>query len=133
MLWRNNRILFILIIAILLLATFLMLMVGCGSTQDLLPGRYGTTHEGQTWVIDLQDDSSWTGTFGGELLTTGRYELDWNQITWLTDSHCESSGHPGEGTYRWRYRNDRLTFKAIGEDPCMSRKVILEDEVYRLE
>ena len=133
MLWKNNPMPLIIVIAILLIASILVMMVGCSSNQDLLPGRYGTIHEGQTWIIDLQVDGSWTGTFGGELLTRGEYELDWDQITWLTDSHCESSGHPGEGTYRWRYRNGRLTFKSIGNDPCLSREVILEDEVYRLE
>ena len=132
MLWKKNPLFSLVLIIILLLVILLFVLVGCGSTQDLLPGRYETMHEGQTWVIDLQSDGSWTGTFGGELLTTGSYELEANQITWLSDSHCEGTGHAGEASYRWRYRNDRLTFKSIGVDPCVSREVILEDEVYSL-
>jgi hypothetical protein len=120
-------------IPLLLVILILIGATACGSTQDLLPGRYGTVHEGQTWVIDLQGDGSWTGTFSGKLLTSGSYILEGEKIIWLTDSHCEGSGHPGEGTYRWKYRNDRLTFTSIGKDPCLSREVILEDEVYTLQ
>jgi hypothetical protein len=119
---------------VLLILLFILVgSAGCGSNQELIPGRYGTVHEGQTWVINLQDHGSWTGTFSGELLTSGTYIKEGDQIIWLTDSHCEGSGHPGEGIYRWKYRNDKLSFKAIGEDPCLSRKVILEDEVYRFQ
>lgn len=116
--------------SLIILIAFLAGATGCGSTQDLLPGQYGTVHQGQTWVIDLKSDGNWTGTFGGELLTSGTYSLEGEQITWLSDSHCEGTGHPGEATYRWKFRNDRLTFTSIGGDPCLSRKVILKDEVY---
>jgi hypothetical protein len=120
-------------LTLLILVSILFGASSCGPTQDLSAGQYRTIHQGQAWVIDLQSDGSWTGTYGGELLTSGTYELEGGQITWLTDSHCEESGHPGEATYRWRFRNDSLTFTSIGRDPCSSREVILEDEVYSLQ
>lgn len=115
---------------LLILVFSLAGFTGCGSTQDLLPGKYGTVHQGQTWVIDLQSDGSWTGIFGGELLTSGTYRLEGDKITWLSDSHCEGTGHPGAAAYRWRFQNGSLTFHSIGRDPCLSRNIILEDEVY---
>lgn len=104
-----------------------------GPTQDLQAGQYRTVHQDQPWVIDLRSDGSWTGTYGGVLLTSGTYKLEGGQITWLTDSHCEGSGHPGEATYRWRFHNDKLTFTSLGRDPCLSREIILEDEVYSFQ
>lgn len=117
-------------LTLLISVSILFAVSSCGTTQDLTPDQYRTIHQGQTWVIDLQSDGSWTGTYGGEVLTSGTYHLEGGQITWLTDSHCEGSGNPGEATYSWRFRNDRLTFTSIGRDPCLSREVILEDEVY---
>ena len=115
---------------LLILVTIFFSASGCQPNQELLPGQYRTSHQGQTWVIDLRSDGSWTGTFGGELLTSGTYTLEEGQITWLSDSHCEGTGYPGEATYRWRFQNDQLTFTSVGRDPCRSREIILEDEVY---
>ena len=60
-------------IILLVLLPILAVAAGCGSNQELVPGRYGTVHEGQTWVIDLEDDGSWTDAInmGPEINSTG--------------------------------------------------------------
>lgn len=115
---------------LLLVFPAILLLAGCTPNEEFMPGKYGTIHEGQTWTLDLKPDGSWTGTFSGELLTSGTYAVDGNQLTWLTDSHCMETGNPGTATYRLDLRHDTLRFSLVGRDPCQSRRVILEDEVY---
>lgn len=110
---------------------FLFILSGCGPTQEFSPGRYQTIHQGQSWILDFDPDGSWSGTFSGDLFTSGTYSIDGDQLTWLTDSHCLETGYPGPATYRLRIRNSFLTFSRIGSDPCLSRQVILEDERYQ--
>ena len=108
----------------------LCLLAGCAPGEDFSPGEYATTHEGQSWVLDFKPDGSWTGTFSGEIISSGTYTIDGDQLTWLTDSHCQETGYPGAAVYRLSIREDSLRFSRIGKDPCLSRQVILEDEVY---
>lgn len=126
----KNRIKFLFL---LLLATTLTFLSACGSPAEFSPGKYSTVHEGQSWVLDLNPGGSWTGTFSGKLLTAGTYTIDGDQITWQTDSHCEETGYPGAATYRVREQDGRYSFSLRGRDPCRSRQVILEDEIYQLE
>jgi hypothetical protein len=117
----------------LMIGFVLTTLSACGTSGDISPGRYSTVHQGQTWVLDLSPGGSWTGTFSGELLTVGTYTIDGDRITWQTDSHCEETGNPGAATYRVRERDGRYTFSLKGRDPCQSRQIILEDEIYQIE
>ena len=108
-----------------------VLTSGCKEVSEFPLGSFETVHEGEIWVMDFNTNGSWNAHYGGELFTSGTYSISGERITWDTDSYCDQGGVPSVATYRWKIRNDSLTFKLEGEELCLSRKIILEDETYQ--
>ncbi|HEX8246097.1 MAG TPA: hypothetical protein VF541_21455 [Longimicrobium sp.] len=76
------------------------------------------------WVIAIHPGNHFVGTYNGNQVVEGHYQVNGNQITF-------PAGESGQyactdpATYTWRISNGRLTFTQVGQDPCRGRAVVL--------
>ncbi len=107
-------------------------LAGCGSAPTPVPTPtsvptsvpfpYGTlVSEGPGYVYVFNTDGTFKFDSGdpGEA-DKGTYSVQGNQITFLTGDYCDAQ-KAGKGVYTWALEGDKVTFKAVGEDPCPIR------------
>ena len=88
------------------------------SNKAFPTGTYTTTGQGS---VEYRDDGTMTLWYGDDVVTTGTYSVEKNEIHFLHDTYCDEH-YGGDATYKWQYEDGVLTFELIGEDLCDGRR-----------
>ncbi len=111
----------------------LMLLFACStsSSEPSFPTGIFASESGP-FKTEWRDDGTYTSWMNGQEITSGTYSVEGNELTFETDSYCDSLG-AGEATYTWTFKDDTLTFEVKGEDPCSDRMGTLHLVSYHKE
>ena len=71
------------------------------------------------WVFRF-DSGSYTWSESGEVVASGTFSIQGNELTWQTDSYCGNEASM-KSTYTWVFENDTLEFQVKGKDNCTDR------------
>jgi hypothetical protein len=72
-----------------------------------------TTSDSNVWVINFHVRGKFIVTRNGEQAVKGSYKLRDEQIEFIDESGPLARPDAKEGTYEWKYKDKKLTFKVI--------------------
>lgn len=74
-----------------------------------------TTSDGNVWVLNFKSDGKFAVTENGEDAVEGKYKVSKTQIEFVDESGPLAQPDAKEGTYEWKYEDDKLTFDKISD------------------
>src|SRR5262245_2575509 len=74
-----------------------------------------TTSDGNVWVLKFKNDGKFDVTQNGEDAVQGKYKVSKAQIEFVDESGPLAEPDKKEGTYEWKYEDDKLTFDKISD------------------
>jgi len=92
---------------------------GTSSVQSSFPTGMFLSESGP-FKTEWREDGTYTSWMNGQEITSGTYSVNGNELTYESDSYCDSLG-AGKATYAWTLEDDTLTFELKGEDECSDR------------
>ena len=67
------------------------------------------------WVLNLKTDGKFDVTQNGEDAVQGKYKVSKTQIEFVDESGPLAEPNAKEGTYQWKYEDDKLIFDKIND------------------
>ncbi len=116
-------------IAYIICTLLLILLPACAGSNFPI-GTY--TSESGVFQNEFKEDGSFTFSMEGQVMSSGTYSIQGNELTWETDSYCDEMGGSG-AIYTWTFENDTLLFEVKGEDKCADRLGTLHFVQYHKE
>jgi hypothetical protein len=74
-----------------------------------------TTSDGNVWVLKFESDGKFDVTQNGEDAVQGKYKVSKTQIEFVDESGPLAEPKAKEGTYQWKFEDDKLTFDMISD------------------
>jgi hypothetical protein len=65
--------------------------------------------------LDFKTDGKFDVTQNGEAAVQGKYKVSKTQIEFVDESGPLAEPNAKEGTYQWKYEDDKLTFDKIND------------------
>jgi lysophospholipase L1-like esterase len=84
------------------------------------------------WIFRFDDDGTFTWSESGEVVASGTFSIQGNELTWETDSYCGNAASM-KATYTWAFENDTLEFQVKGKDKCTDRQAAVDNVPYQRE
>ncbi len=74
-----------------------------------------TTSDGNVWVLNFKTDGKFDVTQNGEDAVQGNYKVSKTQIEFVDESGPLAEPNAKEGTYQWKYEDDKLIFDKMND------------------
>ena len=84
------------------------------------------------WIFRFDDDGTFTWSESGEVVASGTFSIQGNELTWETDGYCGNAASM-RATYTWAFENDTLEFQVKGKDNCTDRQAAVDNVPYQRE
>lgn len=75
-----------------------------------------TTSDGNVWVLYFKSNGKFDVTQNGEDAVQGTYKVSKTQIEFVDETGPLAEPDAKEGTYEWKYEDDKLTFDKINDN-----------------
>src|SRR5215813_6438836 len=112
--WRNDMVRFL---KYFLVAIFCLGFINIIAASDFPKADFTiTTSDGNVWVLKFKNDGKFAVTENGEDAVRGKYKVNKTEIEFVDESGPLAQPEAKEGTYEWKFEDDKLTFDMISDN-----------------